>query len=75
MQGVRDNPRLTEEERIHYGTVCHAVAAGWERSFIAEQDGGVASAVLERDKLMVRNVIGPPGHHKFVYRSQIYAYC
>ncbi|MEZ5572260.1 MAG: hypothetical protein R3E64_09565 [Halioglobus sp.] len=65
MRGAKDDPDLTEGEWIRYGTLCHEVTLGWERSFLLEQDGGVSSAVVERDKRMRRIVIGSPGYRKW----------
>jgi len=65
MRGSRDDPSLTEGEWIRYGTLCHEVTLSWERSFLLEQDGGISSAILERDKRMRRIVIGSPGYRKW----------
>lgn len=65
MRGSRDDPKLTEEEWIRYGTLCHEVTLSWERSFLLEREGSVSSSLGEREKHMRRIVIGSPGYRKW----------
>ena len=65
MRGSRDDPSLTEEEWIRYGTLCHEVTLSWERSFLLAQEGSISSSLGEREKRMRRIVIGSLGYHKW----------
>ena len=65
IRGCRDDPELSEEEWIRYGTLCHEVALCWERSYLLEREGSVSSSLGEREKRQRRIFIGSPGYRKW----------